>query len=162
MCAWSAGRIAFNGWAACVTGEDSDREWQRALTADPDLSASFDGLVGSQTATASAARRFAELWPIFKVAELRARQIDYWGGHDSRADMTRTYVGGGARLYEPRCFFEHEHTPLDWGHTLAALSRVRNNLFHGEKARSSESDGRVVGAAYATLLAFVDAVGLLD
>ncbi len=33
--------IAFNGWAACVTGKDADREWQRALVADPDLNDRF-------------------------------------------------------------------------------------------------------------------------
>jgi hypothetical protein len=57
---------------------------------------------------------------------------------------------------------EHEHTPLDWGHTLAALYRVRCNLFHGEKARNSENDRLVVSAAYDTLHAFVDEARLLD
>lgn len=47
------------------------------------------------------------------------------------------------------------------GVTLPALYRVRCNLFHGEKARSSESDQTVVGAAYATLLAFVDESSVL-
>ena len=70
--------------------------------------------------------------------------------------MTRAYVDAGAREFAPPCYFEHEQVPLDWGHTLAALYRVRCNLFHDEKARSSENDQLVVGAAYDTLLAFCD------
>lgn len=154
--------IAFNAWAACVTGKDDDRDWQRALVAEPTLNDLFDRLVAEPTATAAATRRFAALWPIFRVAELRERRIDYWAdAHESRAAMARAYVDAGARKFEPRCYFEHEQTPLDWGHTLAALYRVRCNLFHGEKARSSESDQAVVSAAYGTLLAFVDESGLL-
>lgn len=38
---------------------------------------------------------FIELWPIFRVAELRERSIDYWAGvHATRAERTRAYVQG--------------------------------------------------------------------
>ena len=73
--------------------------------------------------------------------------------------MTRAYVDAGAREFAPSCYVEHEQVPLDWGHTLAALYRVRCNLFHGEKARSSENDQLVVSAAYETLRAFLDESG---
>jgi hypothetical protein len=66
-----------------------------------------------------------------------------------------------ARKYEPQCYFEHDEVPLDWGHTLAALYRVRCNLFHGEKAWSSENDRLVVARAHETLLAFLEASSLL-
>jgi hypothetical protein len=156
--------IAFNGWAACVTGKDADHEWRRALIADPSLTGAFERAVAEATPAGAAARRFAQLWPIFKVAELRQRNIDYWPSeHDnqSRAEKTRTYVDAGARQFEPRCFLEHDHVPLDWPHTLVALYRVRNNLFHGEKSRSSENDQRVVEATFTTLLAFVEEAELL-
>ncbi len=157
--------IAFNGWAACVTGKDADREWQRALVADPDLNNRFVRLVAeSTTRTAEAARRFSALWPIFRVAELRERQIEYWASDQrDRATMMRAYIEAGAYKFEPPCYRAHEEQPpLDWGHTLAALYRVRCNLFHGEKARSSENDQTVVAAAYATLLAFAEEAELLD
>ncbi len=157
--------IAFNGWAACVTGKDGDREWQRALIADPSLNGAFERAVADEaTLAGAAARRFAQLWPIFKVAELRQRRIDYWSfehDHQLRAEMTRKYIDAGALQFEPRCFLEHEHVPLDWAHTLVALYRVRCNLFHGEKSRSSENDRRVVEAAFTTLLAFVEEAELL-
>jgi hypothetical protein len=41
------------------------------------------------------------------------------------------------------------------GRTLASLFRVRRNLFHGEKRRSSEKDRMVVSAAHETVHAFV-------
>jgi hypothetical protein len=41
--------------------------------------------------------------------------------------------------------------PLDWAHAMKALYRVRCNLFHGEKARTSEDDKRIVTAAYNVL-----------
>jgi hypothetical protein len=61
--------------------------------------------------------------------------------------MTQAYLDAGARKCEPQCYLEHDAVPLDWGHTLAALYRVRCNLFHGEKARSSENDRVVVARA---------------
>jgi hypothetical protein len=154
--------IAFNGWAACVTGKDADRAWQEALIADPSLNAQFDRLVSDATATAAAARGFAELWPIFRVSDLRGRGIDYQSGaYNSRGEKTRAYLDGGARQFAPRCYLEHDDVPLDCGHTLDALYRVRCNLFHGEKARSSEKDQLVAGCACDTLLAFVEETGLL-
>jgi hypothetical protein len=148
--------IALNGWAACVTGEDSDPTWKEALMADPSLNEEFDRLVSDSTATAAAARRFAELWPIFRASDLRAGGIEYSSDvYESRAEMTQAYLNSGAR-FAPRCFVEHDELPLDWGHTLDALYRVRCNLFHGEKARSSENDQLVVGCARDTLLAFAE------
>jgi hypothetical protein len=44
---------------------------------------------------------------------------------------------------------------------LAALYRVRCNLFHREKTRSSDDDRVVVARAHETLLAFLEASGLL-
>lgn len=89
--------------------------------------------------------------------------IDYWEGDDrDRAQAMRTYIEAGARQFEPRCYLAHgEQPPLDWGHTLASLYRVRCNLFHGEKRRSSENDRIVVSAAYETLHAFVAEAALL-
>lgn len=154
--------IAFNSWAACVTGSDADHEWQRRLIADPTLNELFDEQ-SNRTPTADSVRRFAALWPIFRVSKLRERGIDYWSGmHNSRAEMTRAYIDAGAREFAPSCYLEHDQLPLDWGHTLSALYRVRCNLFHGEKARSSENDQLVVSAAYATLRAFVEESRLLD
>jgi hypothetical protein len=61
--------IAFNGWAACVTGKDADREWQRALRSRSRLNERFAQLLAEPTTrTAEAAHRISALWPIFPVA----------------------------------------------------------------------------------------------
>ncbi len=76
--------------------------------------------------------------------------IDYWAGfHESREEMAEAYFHAGAQKFEPRSYREHDVVPIDWGHTLVALYRVRCNLFHGEKARSSENDQLVVEHASA-------------
>lgn len=156
--------IAFNGWASCVTGRDADIEWRNALIADPALNHEFLHLVDEPTSrTAQTAARFHALWPIFRVDELRRRGIDYRAHEDrERGQAMRAYMDAGARQFEPRCYLEHdERPPLDWGHTLASLYRVRCNLFHGEKARSSENDQMVVTAAYETLHSFAAEAALL-
>lgn len=157
--------IAFNGWAACVTDKDVDSKWRQALTADPKLNDDFARLVTDpSTRTADAAQKFHQLWPIFSVAKLRQGRIDHWRAIDrDRGGTARAYIKAGARGYEPSCYGDHnDEPPLDWGHTLAALYRVRCNLFHGEKARTSGNDRTVVTAARTTLLSFVDEAPLFS
>ena len=78
----------------------------------------------------------------------------------SRCDVRNHYFSSGATKFEPQCWQTHnasgEEAPLDWAHTLAALYRVRCNLFHGEKSAHSEMDQRVVHAALKVLVDFLD------
>jgi hypothetical protein len=150
--------IAFNGWAACVTGEDHDPAWVRTLSSDARLRADYDRLLPSEM-FGRAAREFATLWPIFRVDELRRLGLNQWRDPtEVREVMIAEFIRGGARQYEPACWAEHGEgraTPVDWPHTLAALYRVRCNLFHGEKSRSSENDRLVVTLAFDVLEGFV-------
>jgi hypothetical protein len=61
--------------------------------------------------------------------------------------------------FEPACWKRHMDEggsiPMDWPHTLAALYRVRCNLFHGEKAPYSEIDRTIVRAALRVLVYFL-------
>src|SRR4051812_19304149 len=70
--------IAFNGWAACVTGEDHDPAWVRALSSDLSLRADYDTLLSTSEMFGRAAREFATLWPIFRVDELRRQGLNRW------------------------------------------------------------------------------------
>jgi hypothetical protein len=68
--------IALNGWAACVTGEDSDRRYQEALECDPELTSRFAALAADTgSALAGHAADFAGLWPILEVKSLRAARF---------------------------------------------------------------------------------------
>jgi hypothetical protein len=151
--------IAFNGWAACVTGRDHDPEWQKALARDERLRTDFEAIMARSEAFEIAAREFAAWWPIFRVDELRGLPLDHWQPPDvDRRLLTAEFINAGARRYEPVCWPEHERrgdSPVDWPHTLAALYRVRCNLFHGEKSRSSENDHAVVTRAFDVLSRFL-------
>src|SRR5262245_57209145 len=136
--------FAVNGWAACVTGVDQDQKYLKALMSDQTMCQDFARLFSDSGAPfRSYAADFAWLWPIFEVKDLRQRRINgiQSGGRDT---IVRSYLAEGAGKYQPQCWKRHrdagEQVPLDWPHTLAAIYRVRCNLFHGEKAAHSEMD----------------------
>jgi len=156
--------FAFNGWAACVTGLDQDRAYLDALMRCPQVTQHFDeALKSPDCALAQHASSFASLWPIFDVRALRHRGIHTWDarhlGRIERAGLVQDYLSHGATRFQPQCWIRHqqagEQAPLDWPHTLAALYRVRCNLFHGEKAAHSEMDQVVIVSALQTLLHFL-------
>lgn len=150
--------FAVNGWAACVTGKDVDREYLKVLMEDKTIREQFNKLVkNAQTPFPIHARKFAEYWPIFEVKDLRRKEIlqAYEG---ERAEIVRRYFEEGAKKFEPECWQQHIETekfvPIDWPHTLYAIYRVRCNLFHGEKAAHSEMDQVIVSKAFKTLIYF--------
>jgi hypothetical protein len=151
--------IAFNGWGSCVTGLDQDRQWINALSLDPDLQQMFDRATADPMAPCGrAAREFHSTWPIFKAQALRRAGVREQPGL-SRAALIERYLNAGVEEFAPQCAARHRQArgaiPLDWPHSLAALYRVRCNLFHGEKARHSEMDRWLVGAAFKLLTEFV-------
>jgi hypothetical protein len=81
-----------------------------------------------------------------------------------RDDVVETYLRAGATRFEPACWPGHtsstDGVPVDWAHTVKAIYRVRCNLFHGEKARTSEDDRQIVLAAREILAAFVEEANL--
>lgn len=147
--------IAFNGWAACVTGIDADRKWLDALMLDKKLSEKYNSLVErSNKEHHEALITFSSLWPIFKAQEIRRRGVR--SAENDRVKLIKHYFSEGIKKYEPQCYKWHLDNnlkiPLDWPHTLATLYRVRCNLFHGEKARDSENDHLIVSAAFKVLI----------
>jgi hypothetical protein len=151
--------IAFNGWAACITGLDKDREWMDALMEDQTISSDFERILSSHESPISAhAQTFYGMWPIFKAQDLRRRGLfRYHTGE--RQEIIDYYRDAGVQHFEPQCWLRHQQeetpVPLDWPHTLAVLYRVRCNLFHGEKAAHSEMDAAIVAGAFRTLVHFL-------
>lgn len=157
--------IAFNGWAACITERDDDYQYLDALKRDQTLSQSFKRLVAIPVSPlAFHALQFATQWPIFDVRPLRRRHIIVSYEVDRRTVIKR-YLDAGVTAFAPKCWKRHddakEQVPVDWSHTLAALYRVRCNLFHGEKAAHSEMDQQVVSGAFRTLVHFLRAAQYL-
>lgn len=149
--------IAVNAWAACVTGEDRDREYMDRLAHDPGLRAAFDNLRASSADFEQAAEAFFRLLPIFKAQQLRRNGI-HLGEHVPRDERIRRYFEAGLADFEPVCAKLHldrgEPIPRDWPHFIQAVYRVRCNLFHGEKSAHSEMDRRIVQTALLSLTAF--------
>ena len=150
--------MAFNGWAECITESNSDREYLHALMQNARLQQAFESLKQNQVFS-KLVEEFAGFWPIFKVRDLRRLRIRRWQTPiEHRERLVQEYLANGATKFEPQCWQRHmqnRESPMDWAHTLAALYQVRCNLFHGEKALSSEMDQRIVQVAFGVLFRFL-------
>jgi hypothetical protein len=143
--------IGLNGWASCCCRFEVDRVLVNLMILDDGLTENFNRLTVDGP-DRQAAEEFAHLWPIFKVADLRdlpnvtrrnrpqrtgrAAVVQYYQEHWPTADRA------------PNCHLEHAAgLKPDWAHTLEALYRVRNNLFHGQKSGAGREDKEIVDAA---------------
>lgn len=156
--------FSVNAWAACVTGEDRDAGYMQKLISDSGLYDQFEDLMVTDSEFAAVATAFCDCWPIFSVKELRCADVRLLES-GTRADVIRHYLSRKARKFEPQCWTEHhskdEACPCDWSHTIAAIYRVRCNLFHGEKSAQSQIDQNVVHAAFRVLVQFFSKAMLL-
>ena len=150
--------IAFNGWAACCTELDQDRQLVEAVSSNPEFVQQFADSIEQSAPLRSTAERFRSYWPVFKAQELRRLRVRRHHEGDRRF-VVADYFAKGARNFAPTCFQRHEEqgkeTPLDWPHVLAAIYQVRCNLFHGDKAPHSEIDRVLVHSAFQILVQFL-------
>jgi hypothetical protein len=164
--------IALNGWASCVSGLDRDRDWMDALSLDPVVGEDFAmSVADSSSLVSDSAYELMRLWPVFEVQSLRQVGIDTYVSERERRELVDRFLKDPKteRLrqppYELRRWKRHrdvgEEVSFDWPHMLAVLYRVRCNLFHGEKARHSEMDQRIVYLAFRTLVGFLGSTGYL-
>ena len=157
--------FSFNGFAACVTGQDRDAEIIRRTANCSDLRTRFSRLLAEDEDFGRKAAQFAELWPIFKAQDVRTRGLAYSGVH-SRPELIEHYFSGPHVHHQPECFEHHrergQQVPLDWPHTLNAVYRVRCNLFHGEKSPTSEMDVRIVAAAFSVFSTFLVRAAVIE
>lgn len=157
--------FAFNGWGMCVTGANNDSVMIKSLGLAPDLNAKFQQLLAiPESALSQDAKRLNGMLPIFDAKALDDAGLIRFGGGDRTAGI-EYYFENGATRFEPRCWVEHRDAgshPLDWAHSIAAIYKIRCNLFHGRKAAHSEMDSRLVDTAYNTLVNFLEEGGYLN
>jgi len=157
--------IAVNAWAACVTGQDADREYMRSLSHDSGLRKAFNGLLREDQEFRQEVESFFTLLPIFKAQSLRhaGLRVDR---SNSRHETVQRYFAAGTIPFEPECAKYHldrgEAIPCDWPHFINAVYRVRCNLFHGEKAAHSEMDQKIVRSALMSLTGFFRGASILE
>jgi hypothetical protein len=156
--------MSVNAWAACVTDKDLDREYMRRLKDDEGLRQLFLRVVNEHPNVRQDAEEFVSLLPIFKAQRLRRASVR-GDGRMARAELVQHYYAEGITEFEPECAQWHcgrgEPIPCDWPHVIAAIYRVRCNLFHGEKSAHSEMDRRIVRSAFLTLTGFFRAAEIL-
>jgi hypothetical protein len=149
--------FAVNGWAACVTTKDRDSDYIAMLGRSLDLREKFVKLLANNSGFSLVASQFHAFWPIFKAQDIR-RAGHHGLSINDRKEIIEYYFQNGITSYAPECWQFHqslgEEIPLDWPHTLQAIYRVRNNLFHGEKSAHSEMDQLIVKLAFQTLIRF--------
>lgn len=124
------------------------------LGTDRSLNDTFDDLVRNDLLVARALQRFHALWPIFRTTDVRS---GYLTG-EPRATRVRRYAADFPRaLRAPNCHLRHADgdLPPHWGHALAALYRVRCNLFHGTKSAFGIEDREIVDSAAGVLVPMV-------
>lgn len=153
--------ISLNGWASCCCDRDRDRDLINILRSDPKVSAAFDSLVRSDSQVARAVVEFRDLWPIFRTSQVRAGQEAAAFEHrlGGRQALIAYYTRQFPRAERaPDCHLGHHPGQIqaDWAHTLEALYRVRNNLFHGTKSSNADVDREIVDAAAAVLVPVVE------
>ncbi len=150
--------LSFNGWAACITNEDRDSCYMQKLIADARHQEQFLAMLKDDQVFIESASAFASMWPIFSVKKLRDQNINTPASVD-RASVVQHYLDKEASYFEPQCWQKHHDCkkpcPCDWPHTIAAIYRVRCNLFHGEKAAYSPVDQNIVQAAFRVLVRFM-------
>lgn len=153
--------FAFNSWAACVTDEDKDYIWRNSLAQDSDLQSKFDDLRARSTKFQQQLHQFVAFWPIFEVKGIRRDYPEYrqYRTPDTRAELLPELQARGIP-HEPDGW--NPGDAVTWPLTLAALARVRNNLFHGDKAPDDLVDQRIVHAALHTLVYFLRDTQLLE
>lgn len=148
--------IAFNGWASCCCDEDKDEVLIKWLASDQRLQSAFEELRAPRGRLVDEVQNFGALWPIFQASHVRrshdiATGVHARGGRRALVDFYCEQHPEAKR--EPNCHGDHpDGVEPDWLHTLRALYRVRNNLFHGTKSAYDQTDREVVVAAAAVLV----------
>lgn len=149
--------ISVNAWAACVTGQDRDREYMNRLANDRGLFAAFKDAYQCNDGFHAEIEDFFALLPIFKAQQLRRLNI-YLDESVPRQERINRYFEQGLTEFEPECsqwhFENGQIIPRDWPHFIQAVYRIRCNLFHGEKSAHSEMDRRIVKTALLSLTSF--------
>jgi hypothetical protein len=145
--------ISFNGWATCCCNKEVDNHWLQMMMLDSRLTRKFASLM-KDSDFRDAAQTFRSLWPIFRVSQLPEgvrRDRPRHGGRKAVTDHYQDHCPEAERA--PDCHLTH--TSLiepDWAHTLEALYRVRNNLFHGQKSSAGHEDHMIVKAAVGVMV----------
>ena len=153
---------AFNEWAKVVTSQRRDSVWIDVCMLSSHLQELFVQLRDGGS-FGEDAKKFQQWWPVFDADKINRERLRWLV---TPRDKAIAYYFQHGVPFSPPCWRRHllandSDDFLDWPHTLSALYRVRNNLFHGSKSmRKGNSD--MVKSAYEVLYRFIYEGGLFE
>ncbi len=146
--------MSFNGWATCVTEEETDAAMIRAVIEDARMRNAFDTLYERDGYFRPAVDAFVDWWPIYDARSFRKKARQH-RVHDiySREDVRR-YAEQWSIAKSPRNWTAGNRP--SWSETIWAIYKVRCNLFHGQKGMQNPSDVQLVRVTYDVLWHLID------
>jgi len=138
--------MSFNGWLACVTGEDRDSKMLSDFAADQTSVAMFDNLMTTSKDFKTAVVAFAKLWPIFNAADVfklgksRPRAITLV----QRPAYVSQLLQKKKVRHRPRGWKPGTTTPPRLEDLFDGVYQVRCNLFHGDKVTYADIDRELI------------------
>lgn len=155
MNAW----MGFNGWMESVTGGGSDATMITALADNSRMTDAYNELVDRDRSFQRHVMRFAELWPVLNVRDVRRKL-----GRDAFWQMGRDELLATCRQedvkIQPLGWTEGE-VPT-WPQVLRTIYQVRCNLFHGSKSPQHGRDRDLVRHANRVLRGFIEKTDCLE
>jgi hypothetical protein len=157
--------FSFNGFATCITRLEHDAAIINKVANCPNLRGRFSQAMRDSQHFAQTVSEFAACWPIFKVQDLRRKNLLH-NQYIDRKHMVKSFLNVPGTSHEPSCFEFHsvrdEAVPADWPHVIHTIYRVRCNLFHGEKSPVIITDHHIVRLAFLVLAGFLQHSHVLD
>lgn len=144
--------MAFNGWMAAVTQQDSDRKMIDAFAEAPRLIAAFDAKMADDVAFRALVQTFAAMWPVLSVQDVR-KKLGFDAFH--RFERPELLAECTAKNVKQRPAAWVPGTLPVWSQVLRSVYQVRCNLFHGEKSPQNGRDYDLVVTSDRLLRAFV-------
>lgn len=133
--------MAFNGWMAAVTEQESDAEMIRDLTGNNRLAAAYAALLENSRPFQTLVSEFAAMWPVLNVSDVRKKlgRDAFW--RLERDALIAACNAAGVKR-QPSTWTVGD-TP-SWEQLLRTLYQVRCNLFHGGKSPQNVRDHDLV------------------
>ena len=151
--------MGFNGWMESVTDAASDAAMITALAENPRMNDAYGDLIDRHRAFRRDVLRFAELWPVLSVRDLRKKL-----GRDAFWQMDRAALLTACQREDVRVQplgWVEGATPT-WPQVLRTIYQIRCNLFHGAKSPQHVRDRDLVRHADRVLRGLIDGSNCLD
>ena len=151
--------MAFNGWMAAVTGQETDANMIRDIAANDRLIKAYTGLLESSRAFHRLVSDFATMWPVLNVRDVRKKlgRDAFW-----RLESDALVAACDAATVKKQPMGWNAGATPSWEQLLRTIYQVRCNLFHGEKSPQNTRDRQLILKSDRILRAFLAEAGCFE